>query len=265
MVDMVEEQESIFLLNGNRRLYDVLGVESGASAYQIKKAYHTLAVRYHPDKNPMGAEKFKEISFAYKILGDDHKRSKYDDKELKNHIRSQYDAAMDPNVELTAEQLRRFVESIHKTDSDIKNQTKEFEFRRRSEKERREKFDLLHPTFRIMIPPSPFITPRSNSISISGTQSARVKGNKESSSEVLGQGMRYKESMLSDFRKTRGRGVVVGSFESSSSSIATDARDLMGGRRAFDYKSYVEASSNDRGIIQLAILSDALQDYDPRN
>lgn len=64
-----------------RDYYEVLGVDKGASADEIKKAYRKLAVKYHPDKNPgdkEAEEKFKEAAEAYSILSDADKRAKYD-------------------------------------------------------------------------------------------------------------------------------------------------------------------------------------------
>ncbi|MBB5372143.1 molecular chaperone DnaJ [Acidocella aromatica] len=61
--------------------YATLGVERGASADELKKAYRKLAMQYHPDRNPGDASaeaKFKEINEAYDILKDDQKRSAYD-------------------------------------------------------------------------------------------------------------------------------------------------------------------------------------------
>lgn len=61
--------------------YTVLGVSKDASADEIKKAYRTLAFKYHPDRNPgdkVAEEKFKEISAAYDVLGDETKRRNYD-------------------------------------------------------------------------------------------------------------------------------------------------------------------------------------------
>jgi molecular chaperone DnaJ len=61
--------------------YQVLGVEKGASAQEIKKAYRRLAMQYHPDQNQgdkEAEEKFKQINEAYSVLGDDEKRAHYD-------------------------------------------------------------------------------------------------------------------------------------------------------------------------------------------
>jgi molecular chaperone DnaJ len=61
--------------------YQTLGVAENASKDEIKKAFRKLAKQYHPDRNSgnKSAEaKFKEISEAYDILGDDKKRQQYD-------------------------------------------------------------------------------------------------------------------------------------------------------------------------------------------
>lgn len=58
--------------------YNILGVERGCSQEDIKKAYRKLAIKYHPDKNPDGDSKFKEIAEAYGVLGDQEKRASYD-------------------------------------------------------------------------------------------------------------------------------------------------------------------------------------------
>src|SRR6476661_7614316 len=64
-----------------RDLYEVLGVDRGASQADLKKAYRRLAQQYHPDKCPddkAAEEKFKEAANAYQVLSDDEQRAMYD-------------------------------------------------------------------------------------------------------------------------------------------------------------------------------------------
>lgn len=66
-------------------LYSILGVSKTASSAEIKSQYRKLARKYHPDLNKddqSAAEKFKEVSAAYDILGDNDKRQKYDNNEI---------------------------------------------------------------------------------------------------------------------------------------------------------------------------------------
>ncbi|GAA4427492.1 J domain-containing protein [Pontibacter saemangeumensis] len=61
--------------------YTILGVDKTASQAEIKKAYRSLAKKYHPDKNKgdkASEAKFKDISEAYEVLGDKDKRQQYD-------------------------------------------------------------------------------------------------------------------------------------------------------------------------------------------
>lgn len=61
--------------------YDILGLQDTASAAEIKKAFRTLAKKYHPDRNKGDASaeaRFKEISEAYETLSDEKKRREYD-------------------------------------------------------------------------------------------------------------------------------------------------------------------------------------------
>ena len=69
------------MAENKRDYYEVLGVEKGASAEEIKKAYRKSAMKYHPDRNPgdkTAEEKFKEVGEAYEVLSNDEKRAHYD-------------------------------------------------------------------------------------------------------------------------------------------------------------------------------------------
>ena len=64
-----------------RDYYEVLGVSKTASDDEIKKAFRTLAKKYHPDMHPGDKEceeKFKEAQEAYAVLSDAEKRKQYD-------------------------------------------------------------------------------------------------------------------------------------------------------------------------------------------
>lgn len=65
-------------------LYEILEINETATQDEVKKAYKTLALKHHPDKNPNSKEqseaKFKQIALAYEVLGDGEKRSQYNRK-----------------------------------------------------------------------------------------------------------------------------------------------------------------------------------------
>ena len=63
-----------------RDYYEVLGINKNATDAEIKKAFRTLAKKYHPDvnKEPGAEEKFKEINEAYEVLSDPQKKQQYD-------------------------------------------------------------------------------------------------------------------------------------------------------------------------------------------
>jgi DnaJ-class molecular chaperone len=59
-------------------LYDVLGVDEDADSSEIKKAFRTLSLKYHPDKNPGQTDMFQKVSRAYEILSDEELKYVYD-------------------------------------------------------------------------------------------------------------------------------------------------------------------------------------------
>jgi molecular chaperone DnaJ len=61
-----------------KNYYDILGVTKTASKEEIKKAFHKLAHKYHPDKKGGDEAKFKEVNEAYQTLSNDQKRQQYD-------------------------------------------------------------------------------------------------------------------------------------------------------------------------------------------
>lgn len=64
----------------DKDFYAVLGVSEDASDDDIKKAYRSLAMKYHPDRNDEAgaADKFKDVNEAYQTLSDPKKRKEYD-------------------------------------------------------------------------------------------------------------------------------------------------------------------------------------------
>jgi len=82
------------MAENKRDFYEILGISKSASDAEIKKAYRTLAKKYHPDMNPndKSAEKnFKEVNEAYEVLSNADKKSKYD---------SYGHAGIDPNMNM---------------------------------------------------------------------------------------------------------------------------------------------------------------------
>lgn len=62
----------------NKDYYQILGLEKGASKEDVKKAFRKMAAKYHPDKQTGDEEKYKEVTEAYAVLGDDKKKAEYD-------------------------------------------------------------------------------------------------------------------------------------------------------------------------------------------
>lgn len=64
-----------------KNYYEILGIEEKSTSEEIKKQYRLLSKKYHPDVNPEGGEKFKEIAEAYEVLSDPQKRTNYDNRK----------------------------------------------------------------------------------------------------------------------------------------------------------------------------------------
>jgi molecular chaperone DnaJ len=62
----------------NKDYYEILGLQKGASKDEVKKAFRKLAAKHHPDKQGGDEEKYKEVTEAYAVLGDDKKKAEYD-------------------------------------------------------------------------------------------------------------------------------------------------------------------------------------------
>jgi molecular chaperone DnaJ len=60
-----------------KNYFEILGVSENATDDEIKKAYRSLSKKYHPDVNPEGGDKFKEIAEAYDVLSDPQKKGNY--------------------------------------------------------------------------------------------------------------------------------------------------------------------------------------------
>jgi len=58
--------------------YQILGLERGATKEEVKKAFRKLAAKYHPDKASGDEEKYKEVTEAYAVLGDDKRKAEFD-------------------------------------------------------------------------------------------------------------------------------------------------------------------------------------------
>lgn len=99
--------------------YAVLEVNNDASQEEIKRSYHRLALRYHPDKaGPEGAAKFKEINTAYEVLSDPQKKSIYDAygeaglDAMDNPVAGGAMAALGPTVSILVALLFLFVTAV---------------------------------------------------------------------------------------------------------------------------------------------------------
>jgi len=92
--------------------YSILGVNTDASAEDIKKAFRRLALQHHPDRNPENIKeaeaKFKEVNEAYEILSNDEMRWRYDSLiTLSRTMPSEYNFNGGMESDITLEMLRK--------------------------------------------------------------------------------------------------------------------------------------------------------------
>ena len=75
--------------------YKILEIDEKATKNQIKKSYHKMALKYHPDKNKDNEDLFKEAVEAYEVLYDDTKRRRYD---LSRKLNEDYKFVLPPEI-----------------------------------------------------------------------------------------------------------------------------------------------------------------------
>eukprot|EP01130_Rhizamoeba_saxonica_P017266 TRINITY_DN8303_c0_g1_i1.p1 TRINITY_DN8303_c0_g1~~TRINITY_DN8303_c0_g1_i1.p1 ORF type:complete len:549 (-),score=85.33 TRINITY_DN8303_c0_g1_i1:4-1650(-) len=86
--------------------YRVLEIEPNATSSVIKKSYLKLSLKYHPDKNPDGEEKFKLIAEAYAVLGDSDKRREYDNlTNIEHDTKSKKGVAKENKIHVPTREL----------------------------------------------------------------------------------------------------------------------------------------------------------------
>uniref|UniRef100_A0A0D3F1Z3 J domain-containing protein n=2 Tax=Oryza TaxID=4527 RepID=A0A0D3F1Z3_9ORYZ len=138
--DGEEEEEPAPVAAESKSLYEILGVERTASQQEIKKAYHKLALRLHPDKNPgdeEAKEKFQQLQKVISILGDEEKRALYDETGI---------ADDDALVGEAADNLQEYFRAVYKkvTEADIE----EFEAKYRGSDSEKKDLKYLYTKFK---------------------------------------------------------------------------------------------------------------------
>ena len=98
--------------------YQILGISPAASKQEIKQAYRTMSLQWHPDKNP-GVDVtsiMQDINEAYKILNDDLSRSRYDKEYREFNIEREY---YQMSTQTTESSSWNYDYDVH--DEDLKN------------------------------------------------------------------------------------------------------------------------------------------------
>ncbi|XP_057974122.1 chaperone protein dnaJ 1, mitochondrial isoform X2 [Malania oleifera] len=109
-----------FFCSIQRDYYGILGVPNNASRDEIKKAFHALAKKYHPDSNknnPSAKRKFQQIRDAYETLQDSEKRALYDKERIRGSEKVEYSAGDSEGFRYAYR--THFSESFHKIFSEI--------------------------------------------------------------------------------------------------------------------------------------------------
>lgn len=110
-----------------KNYYEILEVDKKASQEIIKKAYSTLAKKYHPDLQPdsqknIAEEKFKLVNEAYETLSNDELRKQYDSSLNNNFVPKElYDSLYEEN-----QKLKNIINKINVSNSQASNQTKNY-------------------------------------------------------------------------------------------------------------------------------------------
>ncbi|XP_010888091.2 dnaJ homolog subfamily B member 9a [Esox lucius] len=130
------------LILARKDYYDILGVPKDANERQIKKAFHKLAMKYHPDKSksPDAETKFREIAEAYETLLDEKRRQEYDQFE---HDTFYDDRTKNRNVPNNHRPINFNFDHMFK-DFDIYNQNRHARHKRHSEEHFRAQQEAYH-------------------------------------------------------------------------------------------------------------------------
>ncbi|XP_004490398.1 chaperone protein dnaJ 1, mitochondrial isoform X2 [Cicer arietinum] len=108
--------------SAERDYYQMLGVPENASQDEIKKAFHLLAKKYHPDankNNPFAKRKFQDIREAYETLRDSKKRAYYDKMRTHGSENTEYGNGYDDAERFRNAYRSHFSDSFHKVFSEI--------------------------------------------------------------------------------------------------------------------------------------------------
>ena len=93
--------------------YKILEVEENSTEEEIKKSYRSLSKKYHPDVNPDGVEKFKEINEAYEVLGDKEKRNNYNNSKNNPYAGTQFQDIFNSNDDRELFRYKFYIKNLY--------------------------------------------------------------------------------------------------------------------------------------------------------